>query len=426
MNIKKIIVFILIFVIVFNFYTEPAYAIFGIDDYILCQALILAGVSITSGVVYTQVKDLIFKRISDEDKHILSNLSSYVKNGVLLWPLTMFAYLKSVVDGIFKPGLNDIAVDELNSPDIIPGYYSSITLDSGTYTWGLVYGGSRAEVYRNGVKIHTTGTIRSNNPIMRFYLGVDGEVVFYASGPYGILEYYIATKDAVVLKAVPYDTDTISIYCSDEVGDPNRNFISTYLQPGLTQEESNTYGKPITGIPDGVLDGSIPVTDAMNDLYGKTKEQIQDMPLPNVNYGNIDIPIPYPDTIPANPPINGTLDGISTQINSVVNTIKSIPLALAKFFDLTVPINLDPLTNIPSIISKKFPFSLPWDYMRGLNLLVNDGGFNKIITIDFLSTKLEIDFSVLDIPIGFLRIGELIIFDISLLFATRKLLGGAV
>ena len=37
----------------------------NLNDYVLCQGLIMAGVEITSGVVYSQVKNLIYEELGD-------------------------------------------------------------------------------------------------------------------------------------------------------------------------------------------------------------------------------------------------------------------------------------------------------------------------------------------------------------------------
>ena len=93
-------------------------------------------------------------------------------------------------------------------------------------------------------------------------------------------------------------------------------------------------------------------------------------------------------------------------------------------------INWDPL-KLPLLgLTTKFPFSLPWDLMRGIESLQAEQWDRKFIIPALgpngLWPEMEIDLSMYDGIAEMTRIVLLIIFDFGLIMATRKLMGGDV
>lgn len=92
-------------------------------------------------------------------------------------------------------------------------------------------------------------------------------------------------------------------------------------------------------------------------------------------------------------------------------------------------INWDPL-KLPILgLTMKFPFSLPWDLMRGLESLQSDSEWDRkfIIAVgDDLWPEMEIDLSMFDNIAQIVKVILLILFDFGLIFSTRRLMGGDV
>lgn len=433
MKFKKIIVCLLIFCLVLNISITPVEASFKIDDYILAQAIILTGITLTNGVVYTEVKNLIYDKISSSDKSILNNQIQNIKNGAVVWSMVAWLILKNAVGQLFSPGSNKIYDNEKivsgNWEDYINIKFSSITTASGSYSCELSESGNSIRYFKNGIEYSNSprsafkttsgiGILPSGPHIVLNYRSSSG------SSTYSILESNIDQTEIIEGTILSYDF--VEVIANENVNDPNHTWGSMYIPPDLTAEETGTFGKNIVGIPSDVLDGSISLDQAMDrDIYNKSASDVLNTPISNTNansYSGIETgTIGETNTIVNN--IGSSLSNVLSQILSILNSISS---SLSTFFDLTIPINFQPLTQIGNSITEKFPFSLPWDYLRGLSSLTSVTGFDKKLNFSFFNTELEIDLSVLDVPIGFLRIGELIIFDISLIMATRKLLGGAV
>lgn len=92
-------------------------------------------------------------------------------------------------------------------------------------------------------------------------------------------------------------------------------------------------------------------------------------------------------------------------------------------------IDWQPLKKGATTITRKFPFSLPWDLYNSFKQLDGSSWDGKIdINID---TKLadfifEIDLGMFDAIRNIVKRIELLIFDVGLILATRKLMGGGV
>lgn len=120
-----------------------------------------------------------------------------------------------------------------------------------------------------------------------------------------------------------------------------------------------------------------------------------------------------------------TQTGILSDIKTGINTISGN-------LDMTMPLNTLPLTVDGTLLTNKFPFSLPWDLQRAVTALnvapsfpvINATFYNPISPAHPITFPIDVSaFTVVLIPI--VRSGFLLLFMIGLVFATRKLLGGA-
>jgi len=111
-------------------------------------------------------------------------------------------------------------------------------------------------------------------------------------------------------------------------------------------------------------------------------------------------------------------------------TTSSIVNAINNFFDLDTPINWDPLIVSGALFTNKFPFSLPWDLLHSFNVWQTpeeEVVFNISVPdtqyLKGMAFNINFDWFKGFIPI--IKTIELILFDIALILATRRLLGGA-
>jgi hypothetical protein len=92
-------------------------------------------------------------------------------------------------------------------------------------------------------------------------------------------------------------------------------------------------------------------------------------------------------------------------------------------------IDLEPLKKLPHIFTRKFPFSLPWDFYNSFKQLegnVWDGKIDVNIQSALADFVFTIDLSMFDNIRHVVMKIELLIFDIALILVTRRLMGGGV
>jgi len=166
----------------------------------------------------------------------------------------------------------------------------------------------------------------------------------------------------------------------------------------------------------GLRKVGVPLGGVIDELLGKSHPDVKQI-----------------DTGTSDPPADAVFDGTTeiTGLSSVFDAIKIMSANIAKFFDLTIPVNMDPLKLSGEIFTTRFPFSLPWDLMRSFQLF-NDNTFNPVLNVDIPAGPIlpnlnfNIDLSVWSSIVGYVKALELLIFDITLVLVTRKLLGGGV
>ncbi|OPY59652.1 MAG: hypothetical protein A4E55_00117 [Pelotomaculum sp. PtaU1.Bin035] len=155
----------------------------------------------------------------------------------------------------------------------------------------------------------------------------------------------------------------------------------------------------------------VAVPNALDELVGKGSADVQN-PVYNPSQ-----PITEPSTE------TGWLQGIW-------NSITSLPTSIYNTFTANpAAINLEPLKLVGTEITNKFPFSLPWDFLRSFEEF-EASGFNPVMTINLGShlgnVDMVLDFSMFSNIVEVVRKIELVLFDIGLIMITRKLLGGSV
>lgn len=155
----------------------------------------------------------------------------------------------------------------------------------------------------------------------------------------------------------------------------------------------------------------------------KTKDRTKPAAIP-VPAGALDVP----GTLTLNPADVKTAVGTMTGDvavpgeGTIVDTIKN-------FFDLSKPIDWSPMKGIPQVATKAFPFSLPWDVGRAIDTLTVTGKrpeFELTIMVDGKEVKQTVPFGEwVDPIVPYIRSGIVFLFTFGLIFATRKLFGGA-
>ena len=150
------------------------------------------------------------------------------------------------------------------------------------------------------------------------------------------------------------------------------------------------------------------------------------------------VPVPYSPNVPAEPcpycPPNPypLPDGqpcpnpyCPNQPNQ--QPVPTPPPDIQPFYD-DPEINWEPLRRSLYELTEKFPFSLPWDLMRGVQSMEANQWDRKIRVVigDEFWPNFEIDLTMFDRLARISRVIMLVIFDLGLIFATRKLMGGDV
>lgn len=120
----------------------------------------------------------------------------------------------------------------------------------------------------------------------------------------------------------------------------------------------------------------------------------------------------------------------ATSIKSAAASIEASASANQNLYNTnSKKINWSKLSAPANLLTTKFPFSLPWDFLNSFKSLSAEPE-KPNWTIQFSSkfigdVKIPLDFSIFDPIIYMCRGFELLLFDIGLILTTRKLLGGA-
>lgn len=151
--------------------------------------------------------------------------------------------------------------------------------------------------------------------------------------------------------------------------------------------------------------------------------------------GTINPPITVPNTID----IAGIIGWLKTIWNSMVNGLNGVKSGIAGVVaavgaitaepPVRPELNLDPLKLTGTILTTAFPFSLPWDIQRMFQSLDGaswSGIFDIPLVVPGVNYTMHIDLSFWDPVRNIGKTFVLLLFDMGLIMATRKLLGGDV
>ncbi len=172
--------------------------------------------------------------------------------------------------------------------------------------------------------------------------------------------------------------------------------------------------------PPGILgetgvDPSICADTAVDNLINKTYQ--------DVIIGNIGNAIPGDITTET-----GLLSNVWGALNQIYAQVLAIGTALTSFFDLSKPIDWQPLRMTGVEMTTIFPFSLPWDLKRMVENFSGGTGFEPILDMSIpivnQTYDIHIDFGFMQPIVSIVRTVELVLFNIGLILATRRLLGG--
>jgi len=156
--------------------------------------------------------------------------------------------------------------------------------------------------------------------------------------------------------------------------------------------------------------------------------------VPKTDYGTFDV-------APQTPVITGELDKpVSIPIPKVIpsdipQTIaQSIPQAIPQAIPTDVPLPYIPDLpdfDVPALITTKFPFCLPFDFIRGIRVLVVEPqppimeyNVGTEFQGHFIGGKVKLDFTILNPLVRLLRWLETIGFCYVLMLVTKKLMKG--
>lgn len=364
--------------------------------------LVAAGVTCATGYALQSATDWYYSSASAATKTALSNAANNVVDGVVNVADDLWTSTRDWVAANFVAGGTSATITNalLNSAYSYGQYeYTSERIFNMTSTQDTVFKLMKIEI--TGTNVKRWGWSSGAWVLSAEYVGAVKYVMDYASGKNNII-----FKNASNAAVATYNSSYAYLYDATQ---PSTTIAYT----------GESVISPTWDIKDqisGLRKIGFPIT--FDDLIGKKYT--------DVNKSITENP-------PANPPADTTFDGTSeiTGLSSVFNAVKTMSANIAKFFDLATPINMEPLKLSGEIFTTRFPFSLPWDLMRSFQLF-NDDSFSPLINIHIPAgpklpaLNFNIDLSMWTGIVPYVKAIELLLFDISLVLLTRKLLGGGV
>jgi len=117
----------------------------------------------------------------------------------------------------------------------------------------------------------------------------------------------------------------------------------------------------------------------------------------------------------------GDMTGVIDSIGDLIDVVN-------RFFDLSKPINLNPLKLSGELFITKFPFSLPWDLLHAMQIFNTEGqrpDLNIHVSDSLLGTwDMNIDMTIFEPYLNIIKQIELILFTVGLVLITPKIVGG--
>jgi len=131
-------------------------------------------------------------------------------------------------------------------------------------------------------------------------------------------------------------------------------------------------------------------------------------------------------TIPVDTPVQTYPIGFMATLTSIYQGILAIPTSIARFFDLTIPIDLAPLQIAGTTFTTRFPFSIPWDIARAFAISNTAGTQSPRFDININTGLLgriqfSIDFTAFQHLIAIQRDFLILLFIIGLAILTPKI-----
>jgi hypothetical protein len=129
--------------------------------------------------------------------------------------------------------------------------------------------------------------------------------------------------------------------------------------------------------------------------------------------------------------ISNAFDWVRSLLETIKDAIASISTAITTGLIGDLNVDTSVIRDIGSTFTSKFPFSLPWDLVRAVDIFDGSSGSLGPWVVSFpdpFGNSIQFEISI---PQGmaayfkYIRWALLIAFDIGLIYATRRLLGGA-
>lgn len=127
---------------------------------------------------------------------------------------------------------------------------------------------------------------------------------------------------------------------------------------------------------------------------------------------------------------NTISDGISAPgaaIDTLVGKVGVIEDSLTST-NIAPALDFSPLITVADLFSNKFPFSLPWDFAHSFSFIATENSWTPVFSIDVSEHipgfAFDIDLHLFDSILPYVRSFEIFLFDLGLVLATSRLLGG--
>lgn len=472
---KKYIAIFLIATLMFNVMTpvKKADAVVPVALVpIAALVLIAAGVSFsTSNDANNTVNDW----LSQAGDNIVANLNNDMNNaynGIMGISDDVWQNARKWIKDNISEGDNtatyNTKYETLNTDEVLEvDNTAKVWASDGMYTMDVTSTGTSWKLYRDGVVVCSASN-SSYNIISSIVMSSGGSlkygIKYYWNGvgPYNAYPYssVSSSNDFVEIPGITYhvtgqpgvkeqqwDWDI----AQDGTGTdyfwftPDGILITSPIPPGNGKDPKRLIeiGFPVPG-----PGSNIPT---LEDAITKTPEQIKigDGELLDHSPNPFEEPLPNPQPQPnpndytttttttttttQNPDGTETSDstGRTTLPDAVTDILTDTKLNPDSGQREKTELNWEPLKRVGSDFTWKFPFSLPWDILRGFQSL-NDsaGGFTPKFTIDLSGTMLKrnivIDLTMWSGIAEKVRVVELFLFDLGLVLITRRLMGGDV
>lgn len=172
--------------------------------------------------------------------------------------------------------------------------------------------------------------------------------------------------------------------------------------------------------------GSYPKTD-LTFVDKLTTEFVTGQPTNWDQINNIRTnPVPTTDEPPPDPDEPPT--DVLTSLTNIITKITDLPKNIVNEFTTVNPgdsIDFTKLQVAGDLFTSKFPFCLPWDLKNMLSSFGSGSTTAPKIPIGIGELRTDIDMAQFNSIASTARVLELFVFNLALVFGTRKLLGGA-